>query len=100
MKLFDAAKVGDGPGVQAAIQNQADINWKNPDGVTPLLIASLMGHSTIVEMLLNANVDVNMKANDGRTPLWAATIMGRSAVVKMLLKEGAENVRRPSCASA
>ncbi|CAL4190584.1 unnamed protein product, partial [Meganyctiphanes norvegica] len=59
-ELFAAAKAGDVPVVQEALKLGADINWQNPDGYTPLHVASSKGHSTIVKLLLNANADVNI----------------------------------------
>ncbi|CAL4060891.1 unnamed protein product, partial [Meganyctiphanes norvegica] len=92
-ELFNAVIAGDVPGVHAALQNGADVNWKSNDdisGVTPLYMACHWGHSTIVEMLVNANADVNMANDYGETPLSVASSIGDSTIVEMLLNANAD----------
>ena len=47
-----------------------DINAKNKDGETALMLASSEGHLEIVKLLLlRKGADVNIKNNDGKTAL-------------------------------
>ncbi|CAL4225856.1 unnamed protein product, partial [Meganyctiphanes norvegica] len=96
MELYDAAKAGDVPGVEAAIENAKGNIYSVICRMTPLFTASCRGHVTVVEQLLKAGADVN-KANYnathiwmGWTPLYTASCGGHATVVEQLLKAGAD----------
>ena len=58
-----------------------------PDGSSPLILASRMGHSKIVSMLIAAGADVNYETPDGTTALDVAK---NSRIVKLLQEAGAK----------
>ena len=58
-----------------------------PDGSSPLILASRMGHSKIVSMLIAAGADVNYETPDGITALDVAK---NSRIVKLLQEAGAK----------
>ncbi|KAH7072874.1 hypothetical protein BKA63DRAFT_544167, partial [Paraphoma chrysanthemicola] len=62
-----------------------DVNAKDNNGETPLLLAARNGDEDIIKLLLNAKVDVNAKNNSGETPLSLATREGDEDVIKLLL---------------
>ena len=94
-KLFEVANAG-GPilGVRAAIIGKADINAKNADGNTPLLVATLrdMGgsHTDIIIELLAHGANPNITDATGYTPLHIAVMKKNKDVVKELLNHGAK----------
>ena len=100
--VWDAVFVGDLKKVEKAITDGLDVNSQNPQSGDPLLfIASLMGHTDIIEFLLKKGADVNVRKNDGNTPLHAAAFLGRAEAVKLLLKHGADaNARNNDGGSA
>ena len=55
--------------VQALLAKGADVNAKDNDGATALMLASQNGHLDVVQALLAKGADVNAKANDGVTAL-------------------------------
>jgi serine/threonine-protein phosphatase 6 regulatory ankyrin repeat subunit B len=63
---------------------------KTNDGLSPLLISSLKGHSEIVRLLLENNADINIKTSEGATALMISAANGHTEVVKLLLEKGAD----------
>ena len=57
--LLKAAKLGDYIKVKQVLDNGANPNFSDKNGVTPLLAAAHMGSSATLRMLLAANVEVN-----------------------------------------
>lgn len=72
------------------------IDEKDPDGWTPLAMASTHGHPEVVELLLKLEqVDPNSKGPWGLTPLHLAVYDHEHSVVKTLL--ASERVDPPHC---
>ena len=72
VKLCDA---GDIEGVQAAIDNGADVNEANDWGETGLMCALNSGHNNVVQVLLHhPQIDVNKVDHHGRSALHLAVI--------------------------
>jgi ankyrin repeat protein len=68
-------------------QYDVEPDLKDESGQTPLLLAAIYGHNTVVKLLL-ATGKVNLEAEDtkyGRTPLSWAAVSGHTAVLKLLL---------------
>jgi len=79
----------------------ADVNIRDSEGMTALMVASKNGHSAIVEQLINAGADVNAKADDGWTAIYWASRNGRSAIVELLINAGADlNIQEREGATA
>ena len=89
LQLHAACLDGNTDAVQALLGNSADVNMKDDDGDTPLLIACRNGHMGVVKALLNNEADVNMKDDDRDTPLLIASRNGHMGIVKALLGKGA-----------
>ena len=76
--------------LRALIAAGADVDEADDkDGVTPLYMASLMGHLAVVKVLLKAGAGVNKPNKDGFTPLYMASYKGHLEVVEFLLAKGA-----------
>ena len=58
-------------------------------GLTPLHVASFMGHLEIVNFLLQRGCDPNAPTVRGETSLHLATRGNQTAVMKVLLRNGA-----------
>jgi ankyrin repeat protein len=76
--------------VRALLNNGADVNAKNKDGVSALITACERGDRKLVEILLEKNADVNAATNDGRTALRVASEKGYGEVSELLVKAGAK----------
>jgi ankyrin repeat protein len=71
------------------VENGADINAKEDDGMSALLKASCEGHVDIVKMLLEKGADVNAKDRFGRTSLslsFHTPNTGTTAVIKKYIR--------------
>ena len=88
--LIDAAKRGDLAIVQLLLSKVADVNAKNDNGTTALIVASQAGHLNVVQALLAKGADVKAKRNDGVTALILASSEGHLDVVRMLLNKRAD----------
>lgn len=62
-------------------------------GMTPLMMATLQGHESVVERLLHhpqVRTTLDHCSVPGKTALWGACWSGRGSVVKLLLEAGAD----------
>ena len=87
-----AASVGSNPEViKVLLENGANVNTKNTDGVTSLYVAAQNGHLENVRLLLASKADVNVKCKtNGSTALWIAANNGQFNIVKLLLENKAD----------
>ncbi len=96
LDLRTAAKDGDVNGVRSALE-RADVNAKNNNGDTALIIASASYKESVevVKLLLAKGADVNAKNNNGKTALINASDNKSVKVVQLLLAKGAdENAKK------
>jgi len=70
--------------------NDVDINQKDENKNTALIIASRMGYTEIVKLLIKYNTDLEEKNNNGTNALISAAEYGRFEEVKLLLENGAD----------
>ena len=68
------------------INNGADINARNKDGMTPLRAAVLTGQKEAVELFIEKGADINAKNNEGLTALQMASQKGHQSIVELLRK--------------
>ena len=88
--LLEAAVIDDPDKVTDALDAGANVNTKDNDGRTSLILASRHGHTEIVTMLLEKGADVNAKNNDGYTALIMASEREHMEIVIDLLANGAD----------
>lgn len=86
----EAARVGDGPTVAAAIKTSVDVNSPNENGTTALMLAAYDGHMEIVKLLLKNNAQVNRRDAMDRTALIYSSSGKNPETVKVLLDAGAK----------
>jgi predicted LPLAT superfamily acyltransferase len=87
--IFGASMWGHTQTVAMLLENGADVNAKNNDGKTVLMLASWYGHTETVAMLLEKGADVNAKMK-GETALHMASFLGHTETVAILLDAGAD----------
>lgn len=89
MGLEGSIRAGDLAAAIDVLRSGADANRRGHDGLTPLMIASGLGQSQMVDLLLTAGADVlAVEPRMGATPLHKAAQSGNADVVGLLLDHG------------
>jgi len=95
LDLYKAAGEGDLAGVEAALQDNANMNYVSGDGWTPLSFAILHHHADyeeIVRLLLKRGAHADFRDTRGRTPLFFAVKYGLRNIVTELFNAGVKNM--------
>merc|ERR1712216_441133 len=71
-------------GVKKALEMGANINRKGGGQQTPLMAATLGGHTEIVRYLLTKKPDATLGEQQGYTPMHGAGFQGRADIVPLL----------------
>jgi ankyrin repeat protein len=88
--LIEAAKNGHADCVKVLLHaKDVDVDAKDKNGYTALIISAEKGFANIVTQLLAKGADVNEKTNGGVTALWIATHEGHHDIVNILKAAGA-----------
>jgi len=88
--LLNAAALGKKEEVEICLNNEIDINSKNEEGHTALMLAASMGRNDTVDFLIDSGADLNLASNNGWTALLWAASRGHLMVVKKLVESGAD----------
>ncbi len=84
------SKHADIDAVKAFVTSGIDINIKNDNGITALMLASGHGHKEALELLLDKGADVNVADNNGYTALIFASRGGNKEIIELLLDRGVD----------
>jgi ankyrin repeat protein len=76
--------------LQTAFTEHVDVNSRNSQGRTALMLAVRFGHAKVVRELLAHGADPNVADGHGNTPLRAATAAGNFPIVTALKHAGAQ----------
>lgn len=94
-KLFSAARTSDYDEVQRLLNSGADVDAKDPEGNTALVIACFHDSIAVVKLLVYASADVNARGGNGVSVLFIAKSYGRkfnrTDIVTFLVKHGAKD---------
>ncbi len=90
--LFKAAFEGQTSELMNLLELEEDVEVKKRDGRIALLLASVRGHTEVVQILVDAGIDVNGETARGGTALmWAAgSRENPTEIVRVLLDAGAD----------
>ena len=101
--LMNLARYATAEDCKKLIEAGADINARNKDGNTALMLATCNGEDgeTVCDLLLRAGAGINEKNNDGWTPLMWAARYSTPEVCKILTEAGADvNARKKDGSTA
>ena len=87
---FDSAKNGERDSIRGYINAGGDVNVKNHQGHSLLMLAAYYGHVEICQDLIEAGADVNSTDEFGNSILMGVSFKGHSDVVRLLIAHGAQ----------
>ncbi len=88
--LLRAAHAGDAEAVNTLLRQGADVNARDAELWTPLMVAAVRGHAEVVRSLLQGGADVNAGNIKGWTALMLAVSVGDAEMMRVLLQGGAD----------
>jgi hypothetical protein len=88
--LIGATGRGDAAMVTDLLASGADVNSRDPQGLTALIVAAFGGNVEIASLLVEKGAGVNARTNEGATPLMAAVQSGNKELVQLFLNKGAD----------
>ncbi len=89
--LFDACRAGDDAAVGALVRAGADIEGRNAQGHTPLVLASYNGHAGTTALLLDLGAAPDGQADRaGNTALMGVAFKGYLPIAQLLIARGAD----------
>jgi ankyrin repeat protein len=88
--LSDAAAWNDSALVLKLLKQGAELEWRNPGGQTPQLIAGAQGSYEAAEALCAHGAELDTRDNWQWTPLIYAALRGHTKICEMLLALGAD----------
>jgi hypothetical protein len=86
----NAASKGNITSMKALLNKGVEVNSRNVNGATALMIASLNGHVETVKFLLSKGADVNARDNHDYTTLIHISGQGNVKIMQILLEKRAE----------
>lgn len=89
-QLFDAVAAEDTSALDSHIQCGADVNARNANGESPLLVAVSDNSLIIAAYLLSKGANPNAAGSRGQTPLKIAAAAGDLRMIQLLVKNGAD----------
>lgn len=81
---------GNQENVELYIKSGINVNEKDKNHDTVLMLAAVNGHTEISQVLIKSGADVNAISTDGNTALLYASIKGYVKTVNALIKNGAD----------
>ncbi|XP_071086322.1 ankyrin-3-like, partial [Haliotis cracherodii] len=95
--LHQACRGGDVETVEIVLaQNKLDINRRNKNGETPVMMAARAGHGELVDFLVKKGADMSIVNNDGDNILHQACKGGDMETVKKVLAQNKLDINRRS----
>ena len=82
--LTQAVTSGDAGAVNAILANGADVNERTGGGQTPLILATIFGHTHLIPLLLEAGADPELRDNLGLNAVDWAQRRGATEVIDVL----------------
>ncbi|WP_422135591.1 MULTISPECIES: ankyrin repeat domain-containing protein [unclassified Endozoicomonas] len=89
--FYDACYDGDLDQLERSLADGVNVNAVMVKGLTALMVASIRGHTDVVERLINAGANPNAaRTLDGTSPLFLAALKGNADCLEILINAGAD----------
>jgi len=82
--LTQAVSSGDASAVKAVLASGADVNERTGGGQTPLILATIFGHTHLIPLLLDAGADPQLRDNLGLNAIDWAQRRGATEAIEVL----------------
>jgi len=89
-ELLKAAGKGNNVVIEILLEGRADINTRDKDGFTPLMLAIINCNDQTAKKLIKKGADLNIKNNNGLTSLTLARAYAKKELIELLVKHGAK----------
>lgn len=89
-QLLKAINSNDPENAKISLKNGADIEWKDGDNRTPLMIALYKNRLEIAKILIENKANVNVQDKMLNTPFLYAGASGFTEIVKLCMQNGAD----------
>jgi hypothetical protein len=89
-RLLEATKNGQMNGIKRSLDQGADIDARDSNTDTALILAASSGNAEIIKLLITMGADINAKNKNGDTALILAASKGLTEGVKILIDKGAD----------
>lgn len=93
-QLYRAISTGKLEIARSLIENGANVNAKDPRGVTQLHVAAATGSAPIAQLLIDNGAFINAQDELGRTPLHWASQYNNKAMTSLLIAHGASTIAK------
>jgi uncharacterized protein len=90
LQLLQATQRGDREAVLKLLQQGADINVRDAQGRTPVMIATYQHNTDMVRTLLQAGAGVNIRDNNKENPLLHAAAQGWLDILRLAIEAHAD----------
>src|SRR6478672_666015 len=89
--LIHASRTGDIDVLKELIKGEEDLNVKDEEGNSPLMLACMNNHLSFSELIIENGADVNLQNQKGETALIIAAKTNNIEMVKVLMLLGADS---------
>ena len=87
--LHKSVEQGDNKVVSALLDLKSNVNSKDLEGITPLMIAASKGYVDLVSILIKAGADVNETSLNGDSAIYLALLKSYDEIVQILVENDA-----------
>ena len=85
-ELRFSAMTGNYDDVRKLLHAGVDFNCKNQAGLTPVILAAIMGHKKVIELLQDKGADPDISDQEGLTPIMWATKTHKPDVIRYFIE--------------
>lgn len=89
-EFWTAVAGGDRAVLESTLDGGADIDAREPNGATPLIVAAMFGQTDLVRVLIDRGATLDLQNNDGAGALHVAALFAHPESLTLLLEVGAD----------
>jgi len=90
-KVFDLVRFNKYKDVEKLIKDGCPVDWRDPNGYTPLMVASQNGLKRIVKICMRYSCDLNAQNNRLQTASHLATMYDHGDLMEYMISKGARD---------